>query len=103
MKKIATIVPALALAVGTMFMSAPAQASSVFCGSYGFSSASGGNAWAKVCRHSGVGENTRLRADCAWSPFYAYSPTVVGSFSNMNFTTGSCKWGVKNSLMQHNF
>lgn len=91
------------LAVGLLLAAMPAQAGTVFCEGYGFSGSNGGHAWATKCRHTGVGENTRLRADCKLSPFYSYSPTLVGSFSNMNFNTGHCTFGVKNSLMQHNF
>jgi hypothetical protein len=80
-----------------------AQATDVNCSSYSFSSANYGRAYASGCNHRGAGEKTRLRGDCEASPFYAYSPTVVGTFSNMSFRTESCRWGVNGSIMQHNF
>jgi len=80
-----------------------AKANDVNCNSISFSSKAGGNAKASGCSHRGAGEKTRLRAQCAYSPFNAYSPERTGSFTNVSFTTANCAWGVNRAGIQHNY
>ena len=84
----------------TALAAMPAQAASVICDSQGHSSANGGNAWANNCRHS-ASHQVRLKAECEGTPFNSYSPWVSGAFSNRNFSTASCTFGVDESGFEH--
>lgn len=104
-RRATSVLAALAVGVSglTLTSLAPAQAGGVTCYKYTQGGGPGGRATAEHCNHRGTGENTRLKADCKFSPFYTYSNTVVGSFTNQSFFSGRCTFGVKTSVLQHNF
>ncbi len=104
MRKVGSVMFGTSLIAGTLIAFGPsAVAGGVSCSSQSHDESNGGRAYASGCNHRGVGERTKLRAYCEWSPFSTHSPTVTGSFTNMSFTTGKCQWGVDDSEMLHNF
>ncbi|MEV7227122.1 MULTISPECIES: hypothetical protein [Polymorphospora] len=101
MKRILVTAALGLLAAGGFTLAAlPAQAGSVSCDSSGFSGSNGGRAWANGCDHSGD-HGVRLWGDCELSPSTVYSPWQYGSFTNYNFQTSTCTFGVNASGFQH--
>ena len=71
-----------------------AQAGNTSCGSITFSEQANGNATATNCsRTQSTRTGTRLVANCRFTPFNQFSPWADGTFSGVNFSTGSCSRG----------